>query len=446
MEVSIYIYNLGCPKNEVDGQYYAGVLAEDEDIEIVDDYREAEILIINTCGFIDAAKEESLEAIWEAVELKNEGKCERVIVSGCLSQRYHQHLEEEIPELDGIFGVGEYEGLLSLVNSVKEGQKTKSVTSPRQNINKRLPRRADEKSFAYLKIADGCNKRCSYCAIPFIKGDYSSRSQELIEEEAEKLLENNVSELILIAQDTTQYGIDIYGETRLEELLKSLLELSGLERLRIMYTYLEQIDEELLHIMACEERLCSYLDLPIQHVAGPVRKNMKRPGDINTIREKLDKIREIVPDIALRTSLLVGFPGETEEDFQKLKEFVREIEFERLGVFMYSREEGTEAAELPGQLPEELKQRRYNELVELQEKISRSQNRQLVGKIMDVIIDEVDGGSFSGRTEYDAPEIDNIVRGELPDGRELRAGEIVKCRIESAFEYELVGEIINEPS
>ncbi len=444
MSINIFVYNLGCPKNEVDGQYYAGLLQEENNIEIIDDYNEAELIIINTCGFIEPAKEESIEAIWEAVEMKNNGRCQYVVVTGCLSQRYHKQLKQEIPEIDGIFGVGEYEKLKSLIDRVTKGQKSNEVSSPQQNLNKRLPRKTNKKSYAYLKIADGCNKNCSYCAIPFIKGGYHSKKIPLVVEEAEDLLAQNFRELILIAQDTTQYGIDIYDETKLTELMQNLVDIPGNYWLRIMYTYLNQLNDDLLKLIAEHDKICNYLDLPIQHVSKNIRSKMNRPGDEERLRNKIAKIKSLVPDISLRTSLMVGFPGETKEDFLKLKKFVKEMEFDRLGAFIYSREEGTEAAKMSGQISEEIKQKRYNELMEIQQEISLARNQKLIGKEKKVIVDEVKTEKFTGRTEYDAPEIDNIITGDVPDNKTINKGDFLTCRINAAFEYELVGEITNE--
>ncbi len=446
MSVNIYIYNLGCPKNEVDGQYYAGLLQKEKNINIIDNYEAADIIIINTCGFIESAKEESIQAIWEAVEMKNNGFCEGLVVTGCLSQRYSQELQQEIPEIDGIFGVGEYENIIALINKVAKGEKTTEVSSPQQNLNKKLPRKNENKSFAYLKIADGCNKRCSYCAIPFIKGDYHSKKISLLKKEAEDLLSQEISELILIAQDTTQYGIDIYDEPRLTELVKELSQLPGFFWLRIMYTYLEQINTELLKLISEEEKVCNYLDLPIQHISKNIRNNMNRPGDEKSIKDKISKIRDEIPDISLRTSLMVGFPGETREEFKQLKNFVQDVKFDRLGVFTYSQEEGTKAAEMSGQISEEIKQKRYNELMEVQKNISLEKNQNLIGENLNILVDEIREDKLIGRSEYDAPDIDNIVNIETPKEININTGNFLRCKIKAAFEYELVGEMINESS
>ncbi|SDL62999.1 30S ribosomal protein S12 methylthiotransferase RimO [Halarsenatibacter silvermanii] len=443
--INIYIQNLGCPKNEVDGQYYAGLIEEIAEVKIVDDYKKSSIIIVNTCGFIEDARKESIEAIWEAVELKKSGACEKVVVTGCLSQRYHDELKEQIPELDGIFGVGDYDSFKDFIKKILAGEEISLISEPEQKLNQRLPRKKREGSFAYLKIADGCSKNCSYCAIPIIKGDYRSRDKSLIIEEAEKILSDGISELILIAQDTTQYGIDLDADYGTVALLKELLKLDGLEWLRLMYTYLDQIDRELIELMAAADNFCSYLDLPIQHVAENVRNRMNRPGGSRYVLDKIEMIRSINPETALRTTLMVGFPGETEEDFAELKNFVREVKFDKLGVFSYSQEEGTDAAEMSGQIPEEIRRRRENELTEIQEEIAHQKNQELVGKTLPLMIDKLGDGEFIGRTEYDAPGIDNSVRGPIPaDDQELSAGEIVKCQIKSAYKYDITGEIVNE--
>ncbi len=445
--INIYIQNLGCPKNEVDGQYYAGLIEEIAEVKIVDDYKKSNIIIVNTCGFIEDARKESIEAIWEAVELKKSGVSEKVVVTGCLSQRYHDELKEQIPELDGIFGVGDYDGFKDFIKKILAGEEISLISEPEQKLNQRLPRKKREGSYAYLKIADGCSKNCSYCAIPLIKGDYRSRDKSLIIEEAEKILSDGISELILIAQDTTQYGIDLDTDYGTVDLLKELLKLDGLEWLRLMYTYLDQIDRELIELMAAADNFCSYLDLPIQHVAKNVRNRMNRPGGSRYVLDKIEMIRSINPETALRTTLMVGFPGETDEDFAELKNFVREVKFDKLGVFSYSQEEGTDAAEMSGQIPEKVRRRRENELTEIQEEIAHQKNQELVGKTLPLMIDELGDEEFIGRTEYDAPGIDNSVRGPIPaDDQEVSAGQIVKCKIKSAYKYDITGEIVNESS
>ncbi len=441
-----YLLNLGCPKNQVDGEYFAGYLKGSDRVELISDYQKAELIIVNTCGFIDSAKEESLEAILEAASLKEQDPGKKLVVTGCLAQRYHQELEEEIPEIDGIFGIGEHQQLLELVEKVARGKKDKKISRPEHKLNREMPRINTDGHYAYLKIADGCDKVCTYCTIPEIKGGYSSRRIEYILQEAEALVAGDVRELILVAQDTSLYGRDIYGEKKLTELLENLIEIDGLDWIRIMYYYPEEIEKEFLELMAREEKICSYLDIPIQHAAREVRRRMARQGDAEDLKEKISLMRKIVPDIALRTTMLVGFPGETEEDFAELLDFVREIKFDKLGVFTYSREEGTPAAAMAEQLPDEVKNERYNRLMELQRKISLSNNQKFTGEVLAVLLDEILDEEFIGRTRYDAPEIDNSVTGKLPEDRskKLSPGEIVSCRITGAYEYDLTGEIVDE--
>ena len=444
MSVRVFIYNLGCPKNQVDGEYIAGYLTESENIILVDDYEVADIIAVNTCGFIETAKEESIEAIFEAVKLKETGNCQKVIVTGCLAQRYVDDIQTDIPEVDGIFGIGDYQKMVELVEDVKKGQKVTMVAEPEQGLNRDLPRVHQEKGTAYLKIADGCDQNCTYCTIPSIKGGFKSRELKYILNEARRLVEEGVNELILVAQDTALYGLDIYGEVRLAELLEDLAKIDGLNWIRLMYTYPEHLEDRVLEVMAREAKICNYLDIPIQHAAGRVRKRMGRPGDRSSLEAKIAKIRDILPDVVLRTSLIVGFPGETDAEFEELVDFIKEVKFDRLGVFTYSKEENTPAAKLDGQLDEDIKVRRYNQIMEAQQAIALEKNSERVGKELEIIVEEIDDSRFNGRTKYDAPEIDNAISGELPEEFELEVGSIYLALVKSAFEYDLEGEIIDE--
>ena len=444
MSVRVFIYNLGCPKNQVDGEYIAGYLTESENITLVDDYEVADIIAVNTCGFIETAKEESIEAIFEAVKLKETGNCQKVIVTGCLAQRYVDDIQSDIPEVDGIFGIGDYQKMVELVEEVKKGQRVTMVAEPEQGLNRDIPRVHKDKGTAYLKIADGCDQNCTYCTIPSIKGGYKSREIEYILNEAKRLVEEGVNELILVAQDTALYGLDIYGEVRLVELLEDLARIEGLNWIRLMYTYPEHLEEKVLDVMAKEDKICNYLDIPIQHAAGRVRKRMGRPGDRSSLEAKIAKIREALPDAVLRTSLIVGFPGETDEEFEELVDFIKEVKFDRLGVFTYSKEDNTPAARLDGQLDEEDKVRRYNQIMESQQQIALEKNSERVGTELEIIVEEIDGSRFNGRTKYDAPEIDNAISGELPERFEIVIGSIYLALVKSAFEYDLEGEIIDE--
>ncbi|MBF8437681.1 30S ribosomal protein S12 methylthiotransferase RimO [Halanaerobiaceae bacterium Z-7014] len=444
MSVRVFIYNLGCPKNQVDGEYIAGYLTESENITLVDDYEVADIIAVNTCGFIETAKEESIEAIFEAVKLKETGNCQKVIVTGCLAQRYVDDIKSDIPEVDGIFGIGDYQKMVELVEEVKRGQRVTMVSEPEQGLNRDIPRVHKEKGTAYLKIADGCDQNCTYCTIPSIKGGFKSREMEYILNEARRLVEQGINELILVAQDTALYGLDIYGEVRLAGLLEELAKIDGLKWIRLMYTYPEHLEEKVLEVMAREDKICNYLDIPIQHAAGQVRKRMGRPGDRSSLEAKIARIRNVLPDVVLRTSLIVGFPGESEEEFEELVDFIKEVKFDRLGVFTYSKEENTPAARLDGQLDEDLKVRRYNQIMEEQQTIALEKNSERVDKKLEIIVEEIDGNRFNGRTEYDAPEIDNAISGELPEEFEIEIGSIYLALVKSAFEYDLEGEIIDE--
>ena len=444
MSVRVFIYNLGCPKNQVDGEYIAGYLTESENITLVDDYEVADIIAVNTCGFIETAKEESIEAIFEALKLKETGNCQKVIVTGCLAQRYVDDIKSDIPEVDGIFGIGDYQKMVELVEEVKRGQRVTMVAEPEQGLNRDIPRVHKEKGTAYLKIADGCDQNCTYCTIPSIKGGFKSREMEYILNEARRLVEQGINELILVAQDTALYGLDIYGEVRLAGLLEELAKIDCLKWIRLMYTYPEHLEEKVLEVMAREDKICNYLDIPIQHAAGQVRKRMGRPGDRSSLEAKIARIRNVLPDVVLRTSLIVGFPGESEEEFEELVDFIKEVKFDRLGVFTYSKEENTPAARLDGQLDEDLKVRRYNQIMEEQQTIALEKNSERVDKKLEIIVEEIDGNRFNGRTEYDAPEIDNAISGELPEEFEIEIGSIYLALVKSAFEYDLEGEIIDE--
>ncbi|MFN2364128.1 MAG: 30S ribosomal protein S12 methylthiotransferase RimO [Halarsenatibacteraceae bacterium] len=444
MSVRVFIYNLGCPKNQVDGEYIAGYLTESDNITVVDDYEIADIIAVNTCGFIETAKEESIEAIFEAVKLKETGNCQKVIVTGCLAQRYVEDIQSDIPEVDGIFGIGDYQKMVELVEEVEKGERVTMVAEPEQGLNRDLPRVHKDKGTAYLKIADGCDQNCTYCTIPSIKGGYKSRELKYILNEAERLVQQGVNELILVAQDTALYGLDIYGEVRLAELLEELAKIKDLKWIRLMYTYPEHLEEKVLEVMAREDKICNYLDIPIQHAAGRVRKRMGRPGDRSSLEAKIARIREILPDVVLRTSLIVGFPGETIEEFEELVDFIKAVKFDRLGVFTYSKEENTPAAKLDGQLDEEVKVRRYNQLMEMQQEIALEKNSERVDKELEIIVEELTGSRFNGRTKYDAPEIDNAISGKLPEDFEIEVGSIYLALVKSAFEYDLEGEIIDE--
>ncbi len=445
MLIKTFLLNLGCPKNQVDGEYFAGYLEQLDNILLINEYQNADLIIINTCGFIDSAKEESLEAILEAAEHKKTNTTKKLIVTGCLAQRYHQELEKEIPEIDGIFGIGEHEKIIDLIEEVNKGKRKINITEPGHFLNKSIPRKENDSHYAYLKIADGCDKGCTYCTIPAIKGGYSSRRIEYIIEEAKALVAAGVKELILVAQDTSLYGQDIYGERKLINLLTELVEIEDLKWIRIMYYYPEEVTRDLLEMMAEEDKICNYLDIPIQHVARDVRKKMGRPGDRESLKKKITLMRSIVPDLALRTTVMVGFPGETEADFAELVEFIEEIKFDKLGVFTYSRETGTPAAKMENQVSEKLKNIRYNKIKDVQQKISHDLNKRYLHRTLPAIIEEINDNKFIARPQYDAPEIDNYISGNFNrEKHDLKPGNFISCKIIDAYEYDLIGEVIDE--
>ncbi len=446
--MKVYFETLGCPKN-----YYDSEVAKAELISgglgIADNPESADAIVVNTCGFINDAKKESIDRIFEMAEHKAQGK--RLIVSGCLSERYSEALAEEMPEVDVFIGVNEYQKLPEILRSLDKSAKNIKSKSPLSYVTHihdeileyRDRMLGDNPYSATLKIAEGCNNRCAYCVIPHIRGAFRSKRIEDILKEAEKLAAAGCKELILIAQDLTNYGYDIYGERRLPELLRSLVRVEGIEWIRLMYCYEDRIDDRLIDVIREEPKICRYIDIPIQHSSDSVLKAMKRRSTSQSIRDKIKKLRDAIPDIAIRTTLIVGFPSETEEDFEELCDFVREQRFNRLGCFAYSREEGTEAGDMDNQVDDSVKQERLERIMRLQLEISYELNQKMKGKILDVLVEERDeDGSYIGRTVYDAPEIDNSVL--LSSSRQLKAGDIVKVIIEDSYDYDLVGREVEE--
>ncbi|NBH61081.1 30S ribosomal protein S12 methylthiotransferase RimO [Anaerotruncus sp. 80] len=430
----IYIETLGCPKNFNDSQVAAGIL-ENENHIIVNEPEDADIIMVNTCGFINDAKTESIEKILEMAEYKADGK--KLVVSGCLSQRYADDLYKEMPEVDLFVGVNEYEKLPELFSSLS----TRAVVCSNcvSDVLESQARKLSENPYtATIKIAEGCNNICAYCIIPKIRGKYRSKREEDILNEAEQLAAAGCKELILIAQDVTYYGKDLYGELRLAKLLKKLCKIDGIKWIRLMYCYEDRITDELIKVMAEEEKICNYLDIPIQHGSDSVLRAMNRRSTAASITDTLKRLRTAIPDIHIRTTLIVGFPGETEEDYETLVEFIEKEKFERLGVFSYSQEENTPAGEMENQVDEEIKAERLDGIMRRQIEISLESNQAKVGKTLEVLVEEMEEeGSFIGRTRYDAPEIDNAVI--FTSSRNLLPGDMVKVLIQDAFDYDLVG-------
>ena len=437
--MKVYFETLGCPKNFYDTENAKGIL-EDAGFEICDDPETADFVVVNTCGFINDAKTESIERIFDMASAKRDDS--KLVVSGCLSKRYAEELFEEMPEADAFVGVNEYEKLPELFRRLSEnpGERKVLCENGYDEVLKPLPRKLDENPYtATIKIAEGCDNVCAYCIIPFIRGGYRSKKMEDVVAEARALAEAGCRELVLIAQDVTCYGLDLYGEYSLAKLLKKLCEIEGIRWIRLMYCYDDRITDELIETIASEDKICNYLDIPIQHASDAILSAMNRRSNKADLIAKLDKIRKAIPDIRIRTTLITGFPGETEKDHEELLEFVENQKFARLGVFAYSMEEGTAAGEMENQVDEDVKAQRLDEIMRIQREISLENNRRLIGMTMEVMVDERDeDGSYIGRTRYDAPEIDNAVI--FTSNRELKAGDIVNVKIEDAFDYDLTGE------
>ncbi|OPY86995.1 MAG: Ribosomal protein S12 methylthiotransferase RimO [Syntrophus sp. PtaU1.Bin208] len=449
---TVHVVSLGCPKNLVDSEVMAGLLAQ-AGCRIVSTPEEAEILLLNTCAFILPAREESIDEIFRLAELKKSGNCRHLIVAGCLSQRYGAELAAEIPEVDLFLGISEVPNIADHLRKLKKGQSDATinravVTPPLFLMDANQPRLLSAPTFsAYLKIADGCSNHCTYCSIPKIRGKGRSRPVDDLLREAEGLADRGVKELILIAQDTTAYGRDLPGKPTLALLLRELATMDGLAWIRLLYTYPTGLTDELFKIIASDDRICSYLDVPIQHIDDDILKAMKRRGDSRLIRQKLERGRAIVPDLALRTSLIVGFPGETPAKFNRLLSFVQETRFDHLGVFPYSPEEGTPAAKLPRQVSERTKKARRNLLMEEQAVISHEINATLVGSRQEVLIEGPSGNPdypLVSRCRRQAPDIDGVTYVKTGD-QPLPPGALIPCRIVAADDYDLFAEPVQSP-
>lgn len=442
--MNILFVSLGCDKNLVDSEMMLGMLRE-KGYSFTDDESEADIVVVNTCCFIGDAKEESINTLLEMAELKKTGQIKALIAAGCLAQRYREEIQKEIPQVDAIVGTMAIEEIAAAIEEALAG----SGKNHYRDLNSRPPFTQDRVlttggHFAYLKIAEGCNKRCTYCIIPKVRGDYRSIPMEELIIQAKKLGEKGVRELILVAQETTLYGVDLYGEKCLPKLLRELAKISDIYWIRILYCYPEEITEELIETIATEPKVCHYLDIPIQHASDSVLKRMGRRTNQEELRQWIGKLRERIPDICLRTTLISGFPGETQEDFEELYRFVNEMEFDRLGVFPYSREEDTKAAEMPDQIPEEVKAARRDELMELQQAIAFEKAEDMVGRVLDVMVEGkvADEDVYVTRTYRDAPNVDGYLF--LDTTATLMTGDFVKVLVTDSNEYDLRGEIYHE--
>ncbi|MCI7187435.1 MAG: 30S ribosomal protein S12 methylthiotransferase RimO [Fusobacterium mortiferum] len=441
--MKLALISLGCSKNLVDSEHYLGILSKRKGMELTSELSEADIVIVNTCGFIGDAKEESIETILEVSEFKETGNLKKLIVAGCLAQKYSEEILKELPEVDAVIGTGDIDKIEKVVDEILENKKvveTKNMTFLANANTERVLTTASHT--AYLKISEGCNRACTYCIIPQMRGRLRSRSIEDIVEEAKRLVASGVREINLLAQETTEYGIDLYGDKKLAALMKELCKIEGLKWLRTYYMHPEYVTDELIEVMKSEEKICKYFDVPIQHVSDNILRNMARAKSGEQVKDVLNRIRKAIPEATIRTTLIVGFPEETEENFQELMDYVREFEFDYAGVFKYSREEDTVAYNLPNQVPEEIKEKRYAELVNLQSEIAERKNRRLLGEEIEVMIDGVSSESeylLEGRTRGQALEIDGKV---LTTDGTAKPGEIVKVKFEQNFEYDFVGPIV----
>ena len=445
--MKLYIETMGCPKNFNDSESIGGIW-ESTGMSLTDDPAEADAILVNTCGFINDAKQESIGCIFDMARFIDESEKQApdhekkiLIVSGCLSQRYGKELADEMPEVDIFLGVNDYEKLPQLVKEYRKGKRLQAFSCQPDAFYEFSARKIKDNPYSMtLRIAEGCNNCCAYCVIPQIRGAYRSRPMENIIEEAELLASKGCREIILIAQDVTEYGTDIYGRLMLPELLRKLCRVDGIRWIRLMYCYEDKITDELIEVMASEENICDYIDIPLQHVSDGVLNAMNRHSTTESIRDTLGRLRAAMPDIHIRTTLITGFPGETEEEFEELLEFVEETRFERLGVFAYSREEGTVAGDMKNQIDEDVKAMRADAIMRRQLDISREINESKVGDTMTVMVDGTDeDGAYLGRTVYDAPEIDNTVI--FTSDEELVPGDMVQVKITDAFDYDLVGKM-----
>ncbi|SHI70087.1 30S ribosomal protein S12 methylthiotransferase RimO [Propionispora hippei] len=433
--------SLGCAKNLVDTEVMLGMLSAGQ-IEIIDEPSEADILIVNTCSFIDSAKEESISTILQMADYKKTGKCRGLIVAGCLGQRYREDLLQELPEVDAIVGTGAWHRINEAVEAVLQGQRVLLVDATNTIYDETMPRiNATPFYSAYVKVAEGCSNCCSYCVIPQVRGSFRSRPVESVVGEVRALAARGIKEINLIAQDTTSYGRDLYGKAYLDTLLKELIKIEEIVWIRLLYCYPNYFTDEVIELIATEPKICKYIDLPLQHVHDDILKAMYRKDSRSDLETLLAKLRRRIAGVAIRTSFIVGFPGETEEHFAALKQFMAEQKFDRVGIFTYSREDGTAAAVLPGQVPEEVKEERYHQLMALQCQISEQLNRNLEGQVLDILVESIDEqtpGTIAGRSYREAPDVDGKVFVENAAG--VKIGQFIKAKVAQGFTYDVVAE------
>lgn len=429
--------SLGCPKNQVDGEALLAKLAQ-AGYQIVNEIENSDVMIVNTCGFIEDAKREAIDTILEVAQYKEAGLISAIVVTGCLAERYQDEILKEMPEVDAVIGIGANSDIVKVCDKALYGIKTSNFPNKCYLPLDGERMLSTPPHWAYLKIAEGCDNRCAYCAIPGIRGDFRSRTIESVVDEAKNLVNRGVKEIILVAQDTTKYGQDLYGEYSLDKLLKELVKIDGLEWIRLFYCYPQRITDSLIDVIANEDKVCKYIDIPLQHSDATVLKNMNRVGDGNDYRVLLNKMREAIPGLALRTTFMVGFPGETDEQFENLCEFVKDIKFDKMGCFTFSPEEDTPAFDMKNQIDEDVKKRRQEVLMNVQFFITEASNKGRVGNVYKVIVDSFADGKYTGRSYMDSPEIDSGII--FTSNKELNIGDFVDVKITDFDGYDLIGE------
>ena len=442
MTKKVAVVTLGCPKNQVDSEVMSGLLAQD--YIFTENPEEADIIVVNTCTFIQSAKEESIETIFEMAGFKESGACQTLIATGCLAQRYGSELMQDIPELDGVLGTGNIDEITEIVQAA-EGTRTNLIKpgAPDFLHDEKMPRkRLTPDYLAYVKVAEGCDNYCTYCVIPYVRGHFRSRPEESVIQEVQDMAAQGVKEILVMAQDTTRYGYDLKGELRLPQLIRRLARIEGIEWIRLMYCYPERFTDELIETMRQEPKVCKYIDLPLQHADNKILKDMNRRGTIEQAEMLIEKLRSAMPDITLRTTMITGFPGETEQEFQTMVEFVQRVQFDRLGVFPYSQEENTPAGQREDQVPTEIREQRREQIMQLQQDISMGRQQRWVKRVVTVILEQkLPDGRWMGRTEGDAPEIDGQVY-IIGAQSLLQVGDMIKVRILEADSYDLIGEVV----
>jgi len=439
----VAVVTLGCPKNQVDSEVMSGLLAQNH--IFTENPEEADVIIVNTCTFIQSAKEESIEAIFEMASLKKTGACQTLIATGCLAQRYGSELMQDIPELDGVLGTGNIDEINNLVQAA-EGSRTSLIKqgSPDFLHTEQMARiRSTPDYLAYVKVAEGCDNYCTYCVIPYVRGHFRSRTEESVILEVQEMAAQGVKEILVMGQDTTRYGQDLYKELRLPQLIRKLARIEGIEWIRLMYCYPERFSDELIETMRQEPKVCKYIDLPLQHADNKILKDMNRRGTIEQAETLIEKLRTAIPDITLRTTMITGFPGETEQEFQTMVDFIKRVQFDRLGVFSYSQEENTPAGQREDQIPPDVREQRRDHIMQIQQNISRQRLQRWLGRVVNVLLEmKLPDGRWMGRTEGDAPEIDGQVY--IPDTKtSLQVGDMIKVRIIEADNYDLMGVVVS---